>query len=128
MLPRVLRVFGLPEGQPTTFYRDFLLAFPAAVAMLVAVVFVGTGQIGKGFWIAATVLTLAVMAATVKTVVLACATLIVACRFGFAFLVSFRFEALLGTAVFGLATLLLARWATRETGNPWATDSRELRR
>jgi hypothetical protein len=114
LITAFLGVFGLSADESSRFYVDVFLGALSGLALLAVSILGLSRQYNWLFYVAIAVSVLCICIASNKREVAAGAILIVASRFLFAFLISFRASALIGTLICTLVVALLLG-STRKT-------------
>jgi hypothetical protein len=112
----LLGVFGISVGESPRFYVDVFLGALSGLALLVITTLILTRQYSWQFYVAIGAFIICLCVASKRREVAAAALLIVAGRFLFAFLISFRLSALAGSLIYAIAAALLIK-ATRKTSS-----------
>ncbi len=113
-----LGVFGFSADESPRFYVDVFFGALAGLALLAVSMLVLSRQYNWLFYVAIAVGVLCICIASNKHEVAAGALLIVASRFLFAFLISFRLSALVGALFCAVIAILLLRLTGMRPGRP----------
>jgi hypothetical protein len=118
-----LGVFGFSADESPRFYVDVFLGALAGLALLAISISVLSKQYNSLFYVAIGGGVLCICIASNKREVAAGALLIVASRFLFAFLISFRLAALAGTLFCAVSAILLLRLTGMKPSRPHSPPS-----
>jgi len=118
-----LGVFGINADESPRFYIDVFLGALSGLALLALTTVILAKQYSWLFYVAIGIFVISICFASKKREVAAAALLIVASRFLFAFLISFRLSALVGSLVCVTIAVLLLRTTRKTSSGPYSPPS-----
>ena len=111
----VLRIFHIDEGRPSHYYLDLLASIICILSSLVAVSALLAHKVSGTLFVAVVVFFIGLLLASRMVIPLSAALLFLGIRFAFAFLISFRWSALLAALLcLGTALVLIRRFGRNE--------------